>query len=90
MEHSIEKIFFISMAFGFSVALFVWLITNRPCNCYKMVALGGMGALLGTVKGIFLVLLLEGANATPYESIMPVLFLSGLFAALLQFRYAVE
>ncbi len=90
IEQMLVTITCFAMLFGLSIAFIVWILTKRPCTWHKVVALGGMGAFLGTVKGLFLVPLLVGSNVTQHESIVPIFFLSGLFAGLLQFRYASE
>lgn len=53
-EFSISGLFVLSVLFGVLIAMVVWVCTERPCNWYKVVALGGMGGTVGTVQGLIL------------------------------------
>ncbi|MBC3873745.1 hypothetical protein H8K55_09105 [Undibacterium sp. LX15W] len=89
-EFSIWGIFVSSILFAVLTATIVWVCTDRPCNCYRVVALGMMGGTVGTIQGLILLSLLAGNQVTETESIIPVFLLSALFAAILQFRYATD
>lgn len=87
---TVPVLFFLSILFGILVAMGIWFSAERPCDCYKTIALGTVGGVAGTAQGMTLVPMLGIDMVNQVAPTGIVFFLSALFAAILQYRYAAK